>query len=222
MRRTILTMAAALGVTATGLEAQETARQRAERTLPAEVFSELTALAVEATSAGIPEEPLYGKALEGVAKRVPPAALLPAVRDYARRLRAARQAFGVEATTPLLVAGADAIQRGVPPGALRAMPGDRPRSPMAVVVLADLLESGVPADRALAMVREIMMQRLRDDRMLDVSARVRRLIREGLTPQEAIDRVRRNLQRLRDGSAGPPVPPGSEPTTDRAGTDVRR
>ena len=85
---------------------------------------------------------------------------------------------------------------------------------MAVVVLADLLESGVPTDRALTILREIMSQRVRDDRMLDVSARVRRLIREGLTPQEAIDRVRRNLRRQRDGSLGPPVPPGSEPVLD--------
>jgi hypothetical protein len=82
---------------------------------------------------------------------------------------------------------------------------------MAVMVLADLLESGVPADRALAILRDVMSQRGQDDRVLDISARVRRLIREGLTPQEAIDRVRRNLQRARDGSLGPPVPPGSEP-----------
>jgi len=56
-----------------------------------------------------------------------------------------------------------------------------------------------------------MNQRMRDDRMLDISARVRRLIRQGLTPQDALDRVRGNLQRARDGSLGPPVPPGSTP-----------
>ena len=222
MTRTILTVAVALGMSVMGLEAQETARDRAQRALPPQVFQELSSMADELGRAGVPEDPLYSKALEGVAKRVPPPMLLPAVRAYADRLGEARLAFGVEATTPLLVAGADAIQRGVPVEALRGLPSDRPRSPLAVVVLADLLESGVPTDRALAVLREIMIQRVRDDRMLDVSARVRRLIRDGLTPQEAIDRVRRNMGRLRDGSLGPPVPPGSEPAIgDRLGDATR-
>jgi hypothetical protein len=176
-----------------------------------EMFRDLSALADEMATSGIPADPLYVKALEGTAKRVPPDRLLPAVRAYAGRLGEARLAFGVDATTPLLVAGADALQRGVSPDALRGLPADRARSPMAVMVLADLLESGVPTDRALAILRDLMRDRAGDDRVLDISARVRRLIRQGLTPQEALDRVRTNLQRARDGSSGPPVPPGSEP-----------
>jgi hypothetical protein len=211
MRRTILILTAIAWLSAPGLDAQETARDRARTALSAEVFRDLSTLADEMAASGIPGEPLYVKALEGNAKRVAPDRLVPAVRAYAGRLGEARRAFGADATTPLLVAGADALQRGVSPDALRGLPTDRPRSPMAVMVLADLLESGVPADRALAILRDVMSQRGQDDRVLDISARVRRLIREGLTPQEAIDRVRRNLQRARDGSLGPPVPPGSEP-----------
>jgi len=175
------------------------------------MFQNLSALADEMATSGIPREPLYVKALEGTAKRVPPDRLLPAVRVFAGRLGEARRAFGGGATTQLLVAGADALQRGVSPETLRSLPADRPRSPMAIMVLADLLESGVPTDRALEILREVMNQRMRDDRMLDISARVRRLIRQGLTPQDALDRVRGNLQRARDGSLGPPVPPGSTP-----------
>jgi hypothetical protein len=211
MKRTILILTAIAWLSAPGLDAQETARDRARTALSAEVFRDLSTLADEMAASGIPGEPLYVKALEGNAKRVAPDRLVPAVRAYAGRLGEARRAFGADATTPLLVAGADALQRGVSPDALRGLPTDRPRSPMAVMVLADLLESGVPADRALAILRDVMSQRGQDDRVLDISARVRRLIREGLTPQEAIDRVRRNLQRARDGSLGPPVPPGSEP-----------
>jgi len=211
MRRTILALAAAVWLAAVGVGAQETPRDRAQQALPAEVFRNLTGLADEMAAQGIPTEPLYIKALEGTAKRVPPDRLLPAVRAYGDRLGEARRAFGDGAPTPLLVAGADALQRGVRPEALRAMPADRPRSPMAIVVLADLLESGVPEDRALMMLREVMAQRPRDDRMLDVSARVRHLIRQGLTPQEAVEQVRRNLQRSRDGSMGPPIPPGTGP-----------
>lgn len=218
MRRTFILVAVATCIAATGAHAQETARERAQRALPPEVFRDLSTLANEMSASGVPDEPLYVKALEGAAKRVPPDRLLPAVRAYAGRLGQARLAFGQEAPTPLLVAGADALQRGVSPETLRALPSDRPRSPMAVVLLADLLESGVPADRALEILRDVMRQRARDDRMLDISARVRRLIRQGLTPQEAVDRVRRNLRRARDGAIGPPVPPGSEPVIrDRIG-----
>lgn len=220
MRRTFFFLAVAAFVGVNAGSAQETARARAQEALPPAVFRDLAALADQMSGDGIPDEPLFVKALEGQAKRVPPDRLLPAVRAYAGRLGEARRAFGIDATTPLLVAGADALQRGVTPETLRALPADRPRSPMAVVVLADLLESGVPADRALELLREAMAQRARDDRMLDISARVRRLIRQGLTPQEAIDRVRRNLLRARDGVIGPPVPPGSEPVIrDRLGTN---
>ena len=83
---------------------------------------------------------------------------------------------------------------------------------MALLVLADLLESGVPTDRALQILREAMAQRAMDDRILDISARVRRLIRQGIAPQDAVDRVRRALARDRAGNVGPPVPPGSDAT----------
>jgi hypothetical protein len=205
-------MVALTACTWAGASAQETARARAERALPADVFEGLTVLAADMSAAGIPEEPLFNKALEGMAKRVPPDRLLPAVRSYAVRLGDARTALGPNAGVPLLVAGADALQRGVSPEALRSIPSDRPRSPVALLVLAELVESGVPPDRAIAILRQAMEQRTQDAGMLDIASRVRRLIRQGVPPQEAIDRVRRALQRDR-GRVGPPVPPGSEPTT---------
>lgn len=221
MRRIAVTLLALTALAAPGLAAQQTARERARQTLPPEVFESLTDLAAEMSASGIPDEPLFNKALEGMAKRVPPARLLPAVRTYAGRLGDARRALGPNAGVPLLVAGADALQRGVTADALRSLPSDRPRSPMAVLVLAELLESGVPPDRAIAIMRQAMQQRTQDARMLDITTRVRRLIRDGLTPQEAVDRVRRAMQRDR-GGLGPPVPPGSEPTTTDRLTDRRR
>jgi hypothetical protein len=215
MRRTALTFVALIALAASGLEAQTTARARAEQVLPPEVFRDLVTLADEMAPNGIPDEPLFNKALEGMAKRVPPDRLLPAVRAYAGRLGQARGALGAGAGVPLLVAGADALQRGVTRDALRSLPADRPRSPMALLVLAELVESGVPTDRAIAIVRQAMQQQTADARMLDIPARVRRLIREGATPREAVDRVRRALQRDRGGNVGPPVPPGSEPLTDK-------
>lgn len=212
MRRTALLLIALTAWALPGLTAQETARDRARQTLPPEVFADITELAAEVSATGIPDEPLFNKALEGMAKRVPPSRLLPAIRVYAGRLGDARRALGPAAGVPLLVAGADALQRGVTADALRSLPSDRPRSPVAVLVLAELLESGVPTDRAIAILRQAMEQRTQDARMLDITARVRRLIRDGVPPREAVDRVRRALQRDR-GGVGPPVPPGSEPTT---------
>lgn len=212
MNRALTTSLVLAALTAPGLTAQETAQERARQTLPKDVYEELVALATELSGDGIPDEPLYNKALEGVAKRVPPERLLPAVRAYGARLGDARRALGPAAEIPLLVAGADALQRGVTADALRALPADRPRSPVALLVLAELVESGVPIDRALAILRQAMEQRVQDARMLDITARVRRLIRDGVPPHEAVDRVRRALRRQRGGGVGPPVPPGSDPT----------
>jgi hypothetical protein len=211
MRRTTWILLAAAALAAPALDAQETARARAQRTLEPPVFADLATLATSAGADGIPEEPLFAKALEGAAKRVPNDRIVPAVRDYAARLGQARLALGVDAEVPLLVAGADALQRGVPVGTLRSLPTDRPRSPMALLVLAELVESGVPADRALAIVREVMAERARDERMLDASARVRMLIRQGVAPADAVERVRA-MMRNRAGNVGPGVPPGSQPT----------
>jgi hypothetical protein len=204
-------LAAVLAVSPAG--AQESARARAERTLPAPVFQEVATLASDLEAAGIPEEPLFAKALEGAAKRVPQDRLVPAVREYAGRLGQSREALGPEADIPLLVAGADAIRRGVAASTLRELPRDRPRTPMALLVLAELVESGVPVDRALEMVREAMAQRSRDERMLDASARVRMLIRQGVAPRDAVERVRAMLRDAR--RFGPALPPGSEPVRTR-------
>ncbi len=85
---------------------------------------------------------------------------------------------------------------------------------MAVLVLADLVEAGVPAERALGVLREAMRKRTGEQQMLGISGRVRQLMRQGQSPQDAAEQVRRALQRGRGGGGfGPPVPPGSEPIT---------
>ena len=217
MTRTPLTLIAVATLLTAGANtapasAQETPRERAMSVLPSDLYESVAALAA---ASGVPDEPIFNKALEGVAKRVPTPLLLPAIEAYAGRLGVARDALGPAAATPLLVAGADALQRGVPSDALRALEADGARSPVALLVLADLHETGVPTDRALAVLREAIAQRTQDDRMLDIPADVRRLIRDGRPPTDAADRVRQTLRDRRGGGVGPPVPPGSQPTTDR-------
>jgi hypothetical protein len=216
------------------LAAQETARERAQAALPPEVFQQVEALATQAAAQGIPQDPLFNKALEGLAKRVPQDRILPAVTAYAGRLQEAWEAFGTRATGPLAVAGADALQRGVAVETLRslgegaggeagqaragaqAQTEESGPSPVAVLVLADLVEAGVPADRALGVLREAMRMRAQEQQMLGITGRVRQLMRQGQSPQEAAEQVRRALQRGRGGGGvGPPLPPGSEPVTAR-------
>jgi len=199
--------------------AQETARERARAALPSGMFEEIDALAAQAEAEGIPSDPLFNKALEGLAKHVPPEQLLPAVNRYAVRLREAHGAFGANAPGPLVVAGADALQRGVDAESLRRLgrgeEGGRGASPMAVLVLAELVEEGVPAERALGVLQEALRMRTREQEMLGIPNQVRQLMRQGQSPQEAAEQVRRALRQGRGGGGevGPPVPPGSEPVT---------
>ncbi len=185
MRKWILAAVAALGllVGPYSSSGQETAKARAQQALPAQIYQGLEALAAEVAREGIPDEPLFNKALEGVAKRVPANQILPALNQYAGQLRLARSAFGGVGNGPLLVAGADAIQRGVDTDLLRRL-GQREEnspgpSPMAVLVLADLVEAGVPAERALGVLREAMRKRTGEQQMLGISGRVRQLMRQG-------------------------------------------
>jgi len=210
---TTLTTLTLLLLAVTGLDAQETPRARAQEVLPAEVFRQLEAMAGSAEQEGIPGDILFNKALEGAAKGVPADRLPPAVEAYAVRLREARGAFGPDAPGALLVAGADALQRGVGEGLLRGLGRERERSPIAVLVLADLVESGVADERALSLVREAMQRRAREQQMLDMPAQVRRLMRQGMSATDAAEQVRRALQRGRGGGMTPPVAPGSEPMT---------
>jgi hypothetical protein len=221
MNKTILALVLLLALGSSPSGAQQRARERARETLPLEVFQGIEVLAAEAARAGIPQGPLFKKALEGMAKRVPANRLLPAVNMYAGRLRQARGAFGEGADEALVVAGADALQRGVNPEALGRLregmePGARQGrgpSPMAVLVLADLIESGVPPDQALGVLREAMRQRARDRQMLGLTGQVRHLMNQGQSPQQAAEQIRRALGRGRGGGMGPPIPPGSEPPT---------
>lgn len=225
MSKILWTLAFLLAWGVPALGAQERARDRAREALPSEVFRGIETLAEEAARDGIPIDPLFNKALEGLAKRVPADRILPAVTAYSHRLREARGAFGVGVEESLVVAGADALQRGVDAETLHRLGGEGREgqgpglgpSPMAVLVLADLVEAGVPAERAVGVVHEALQQRTREQEMLGLSGQVRNLMRQGRSPQEAAEQVRRALQMGRGGGMAPPVPPGFEPVTSGRG-----
>ncbi len=199
------------------VSAQETARARAQAILPSDVFEQITGMVRSAEADGVPGDLLYDKALEGVAKHVPDARLAPAIELYAGRLRAAKGAFGGTVSGPLLVAGADALQRGVSADLLRGLGEGRARSPMAVLVLSDLVEAGVPGQEALSLVREAARRGIREQRMLDLPAEVQRLMRQGRPAGDAIEQVRRSMWGARGEGGSPPVAPGAAPMGQHRG-----
>jgi hypothetical protein len=210
MRRTLWTVAALCGLVIPSLAlGQTTNRERARNVLAPDVLRAVEALADAAERDGLPSDPVYAKALEGVAKGVPEARLLPALDQFAGRLRVARDVLGAAAQAPLLVAGVDALARGVPTETLRGLAAAE-RRPVAIVVLGDLVQSGLPADAALEVVREALARRAPDEALLDIPPAARRLLRDAGSTDAALDALRR---RIRDGGGrvGPPAPPGSEP-----------
>ena len=194
-------------------------RERARAALPSAVFEQVEQIAAAAARDGLPVRPLWDKALEGGAKRVPADRIAPALAEYAARLGTARGALGTDLPAGAIVAGADALQRGVPAPAL-ARVREGARTPMVLVVLADLVEAGVPVDRAVDVVRVALEQRAADEDMLALAGRVRAAMRQGQTPGAAADGLRRALRegrvrRIPPGAdpARPPTRPAPEPVT---------
>lgn len=206
---TTVLLAVLLAVAAGRVAAQESPRTRAQATLSPDVFAQIDAVAKGAEADGIPGDILYNKALEGVAKRVPANRLVPAVEAYAGRLRSAKDAFGGDVAGPLLVAGADALRRGVGPALLRRLGRGGAHSAVAVLALSNLVEMGVSGDEALSLVQEAARRGVRAQRMLDMPAEVRRLMRQGQSAQDAVSRVRGSMGR--GGGGVPPVAPGAVP-----------
>ena len=189
----------------------------------------IDAFVAEAGRNGIPTAPLYDKALEGAAKRVPVARVMPALREYSGRMSRAQGFLGGTREAAWVVAGADALRRGVGPEALTSIGREAgARTPMALVVMGDLVEAGVPAGRAMEVMREALVQTTGDDGLLDVPTALRRLVREGAHAPDAAGQV---LDAMRDGvslrrvrhrapgqtDARPParpIPHGSDPTRD--------
>ena len=112
--------------------------------------AEVLAIVDSARADGIPTRPLLNKALEGAGRGAESERILWAVRGLAVRLETARDVLGYQSTEPELVAGAGALYAGVPPASLaelrEAVPGASVALPL--VVLADMVDRGVPTDTA--------------------------------------------------------------------------
>lgn len=189
----------------------------------------------EARESGVPAEMVVDKALEGAAKAVPADRLLPAVTAHAERLRRGAELVGPSADRASLAAASDALKQGVPGKEIRTVAREAGEDrAMALVVLGDLVQMGVPVQHA----RDVVMEALASGRgpmeMLAVPGAVRRRVRQGMPPVKAAEEVAHDLAlgRAFEGTpaggggpagrgggppGGPPVPPGSGPPDDPEG-----
>ncbi len=208
--------------------AQEGRLDRVRQAYPDQMV-QIESLLATAEAAGVPTDPLIAKALEGAAKGVGDR-VVAALSNYAERLGQARSVVGGDRDVTAVVAGADALRRGVPAETVSSLAAQH-EGDLAVplLVLGDLMAEGVPVDGALAVVESAIAIQQGADEMLAIPAAVRRMIREGQSAAEAARAVGNAIGHGKFGEVmgppgllntkpgkGPPVPPGSGPP-DHAG-----
>lgn len=164
-------------------------------------------------AAGLPTTPLEWKVSEGVTKGADGPRILGAVQRSADGLRRAREALGVEASTPELIAGAGALQVGASLESLRRLRSDRHDRPLTLrlVVLSDLVSRGVPVGEATSTVLRLARSGASDEDFAALRRDVLRDVQGGVAPSRALAARARELAgprpaAPRDSLRGPPEP----------------
>lgn len=164
----------------------------------------------------VPSQVLEDKALEGVAKRVPPPRIEAAVRQLATELREARALLRAAAPRAALaddeiVAAGDARRRGVPAAEVSALRSHvPPTAPLVVAftVLGDLVQRGVPADQARQVIEQLIAAGVPAQQIVDIPARMDVGLRVGAPP---LDALRSALPMPLRPVTLPPTPPRPNP-----------
>jgi hypothetical protein len=159
---------------------------------------------------------LENKALEGVAKRISPVRIVAAVRQLLAELRDARillrsAAPGMSLSEEEIVAAADAQRRGVPAAEVAKLRRHAPSTTELIVaytVLGDLVQRGVPADAARAVIEQLLAAAVPAAHMAEIPARMDVGLRVGAPPLDALrNALPIPVRPLR------PVPPGATRST---------
>lgn len=155
----------------------------------------VTRLVDSVRATGLPTEPLIGVALEGATRRASGDRIVAAVREYASALGAGRQALGASSQSDEIISAAGVIVAGVTPTAVGALRDARPTGALTVplVVLADLVARGVPAESAAATLGEALRNGALDSELSEFRRRVERDILAGAKPATAMSLRTRDL-----------------------------
>lgn len=152
-----------------------------------EVAASISALTDSARAEGLPVEPLVQRALEGATKGAGGPRILAAVSGLRDRLRRARSALGPGSEESELVAGAAALYVGADPTTLRELRASRggERVTVPLVVLADLVQRGVPNDTVSAIVLRLTQAGVTDANLEELRRLVEQDVRAGASPDVA-------------------------------------
>ncbi len=191
--------AAAILMIASPLAAQNSAPDRLREMLPEAAVTEIESIAARAEREGVPPGLIYRKAAEGAAKRVPPQRIVQGVGEYAGRLAHASRLLNGRRHQASLVAGANALHKGVPPAVIQELGRSRARNlAIPLRVVTDLSEVGVPAPLAVSMMRRELEAGAQPRHLLAASTAIKRRVRlRGETPEEAIRAVGRRMSEAR-------------------------
>lgn len=178
---------------------------------PSAAEATLRSIVDSAQAEGLPTAPLVQRALEGGSRGVEVGRVIAAVRALRGRLGLARQALGSAATESELVAAASTLYLGVPPDTLAMLRRQQSNRNLALplVVLADMIQQGVPRDTATGILISLTGAGVGDDSYRTLRQAVLLDIRSGVPPATAAAvRARGALLESRGGvrSTKPPQP----------------
>jgi hypothetical protein len=169
----------------------------------------LRSIVDSAHAQGLPTEPLVQRALEGGSRGVEAGRVVAAVRALRGRLGVARQALGPSATEAELVAAASTLYLGVAPDTLAMLRRQQASRNLALplVVLADMIQQGVPKDTATGILLSLTGAGIGDDSYRALRQAVQLDIRSGVPPAtSAAMRARGALLALPDMRPAKPHP----------------
>jgi len=187
-----LLMGASMPARAQNLDRPALDSEQLQDRLSPETIDRLTRIANRARQNGVPPQLIRQKVMEGVSKGVRGARLERAIEGYARGLVAARNLLGPDARAELLEAAAQATEHGVPPNRIRdfAAANRNPRQTIVGLrVIGELKDAGVPTDPAVRAVQSALDRGLSGERLLGLSAAVRRRVRQGEAPTDALREI---------------------------------
>jgi hypothetical protein len=184
-----------------------------EQRLDAQTLAALRPILDSAGKDSVPRQALVDKALEGAAKHVPTPRVVTAVRALGAELRAARQLLRTASPEASLsddetIAAADARTRGVPATELAALRHHvAPTSGLVVAftVLGDLVQRGVRADQARAVIEDLLAAGVPASQLGEIPSRMDVGLRLGAPPLDALrNALPAPLRPVKPGAPGHP------------------
>ena len=182
---------------------------------PAAAESSLRAVIDSARAEALPLEPLVQRALEGARRGVEPARVVEVVRALRVRLGTARRSLGSAATEAELVAAASAIYVGVSADTLAQLRQLQQGRSIALplVVLADMVQQGVPRDTATQIILSFTRAGIDDEGYQTLRQAVLLDIRSGVPAAAAAATRARGALLGRPRISEPPPGRGQRPPT---------